>query len=86
MKDSNWETFSTQYHQLLKRLNRIGIKRAANETLMTYASRVDRYYGVKSMQTLTEIYEKGLYGESDDTQDWQELQKIWEDLIKRTSD
>lgn len=86
VKDSNWETFSTQYHQLLKRLNRIGIKRAANETLMTYASRVDRYYGVKSMQTLTEIYEKGLYGESDDTQDWQELQKIWEDLIKRTSD
>ncbi len=84
--EGNWGSFTTQYHQLLKQLDRSGIKRASNETLSTYAKRVDEHFGVNHMRKLTFVYEQGVYGEVKEAQDWQQLQEIWEDLIKRTSD
>lgn len=80
-----WETFKSQYDQLLKQLDRIGLKRAEGETLATFAVKVDRHFGGEEMQKLTAIYEKGIYGKIEKNEEWQRLQKMWEDLIIKTS-
>lgn len=80
-KSEGWETFAVQYEQLLKHLNRVGIKKPAGMTLSNYAKEVDRMCGTTQMTTLTDAYEKGLYGQTETIQDWAELRKMWEDLI-----
>lgn len=84
-KSQGWETFAAQYEQLLKHLNRVGIRKPVGTTLMTYAKEVDRMRGDEKMSILTAAYEKGLYGQKDTNQDWTELRKIWEDLIIETT-
>ncbi|REB05643.1 transglutaminase [Sporosarcina sp. BI001-red] len=84
-KSEGWETFAIQYEQLLKQLNRIGIRKPAGMTLSNYAKEVDRMRGDDIMSTLTVAYEKGLYGQRETQQDWTELRKIWEDLIIETT-
>lgn len=85
LKEVEWEVFKEQYLQLLKQLDRYGLKRAPNETLATYAVKVDSRFGGENMQKLTAIYEKGIYGKIEKSQDWQRLHKMWEDLIIKTS-
>ncbi|AOV06752.1 DUF4129 domain-containing transglutaminase family protein [Sporosarcina ureilytica] len=85
-KDGNWHSFSKQYRSLLKQLDRFGLKRAHGETLAAYAEKVDRYFGGNRMQKLTTVYEKRIYGEIKESQDWQRLQEMWEDLVLKTSD
>lgn len=80
-----WSTFKRQYTQLLKQLERVGFKRAKGETLRAFAVKVDRHFGGEEMQKLTAIYEKGIYGKIEKNEEWQRLQKMWEDLIKKTS-
>lgn len=84
--EGSWDTFSVQYKQLVKQLARSGLKRAPNETWMAYAKRVDAHFGGRHMQKLTMVYEQGIYGEMKHTHDWQQLEEIWKDSIKRTSD
>lgn len=85
LKEADWNVFKEQYVQLLKQLDRYGLKRAPNETLATYAVQVDDRFGGENMQEITAIYEKGIYGEIEKSQEWQRLQKMWEDLIIKTS-
>lgn len=85
-KDGNWDSYAKQYHSLLKQLDRFGLKREPGETLSTYAARVDHHFGGSQMQKLTTAYEKRIYGETKESQDWQRLQEMWEDLVFRTSD
>lgn len=80
----DWETYSKQYKRLLKQLERSGLKRADGETLSAYAVRVDNYYGDNLMKKLTIVYEEGIYGDNMESQDWQRLQEMLEDLINRT--
>ncbi|WP_432353002.1 transglutaminase-like domain-containing protein [Sporosarcina sp. A2] len=80
-KAGNWETFVFQYEQLLKHLNRIDIEKPSGMTLATYAKQVDRMRGDNKMSMLTAMYEKGLYGQLDSEQNWDELSEMWEDLI-----
>lgn len=82
----DWATYSKQYKNLLQRLDRYGLKRMTGETLSIYATKVDQHFGGQQMTELTIAYEKGIYGESRESQDWQRLQEMWEDLINRTSD
>lgn len=84
-KDAGWEVFQEQYLQLLKQLERYGLQRAPNETLANYAMRVDGRFGGNDMQKITVVYEEGVYGEVEKDQEWQRLQKMWEDLIIKTS-
>lgn len=84
-KPSDWEMFSKQYKSLLKQLDRQGMKRADSMTLAEYAKSVDKYYGGNRMGTLTDVYEKGLYGGYTTNQDWVTLKEIWEDLINRAT-
>lgn len=85
LKDEGWTTFKGQYRQLLKQLERCGLKRAEGETLASFAVKVDRRFGGDHMQKITKIYEKGIYGRIEKNEEWQRLQEMWEDLIIKTS-
>lgn len=82
----DWDSYEKQYKSLLKQLDRFGLKRKSGDTLLAYAVQVDEHFGEKRMQELTKAYEKGIYGGELIEHDWQRLQKLWEDLMNRTSD
>lgn len=81
----SWEDFSKSYTDLLKQLERIGLNREEGETLSNYARRVDMRFTSENMSELTKAYEIGIYGEDTKSHDWQRLQLLWEDLIKKTT-
>lgn len=82
---ADWTMFAKQYLLLLKQLERIGFKRAESMTLSEFAVSVDKYFGGKQMQKLTDVYEQGIYGGYTTDQEWASLKEIWEDLIIRAS-
>lgn len=84
--EGDWTAFVKQYQSLLNQLERLGLKRGNGETLLSYAVKVDRFFGDGQMGKLTAAYEAGIYGGETESQDWQRLQEMWEDLIIRTSD
>ena len=81
----DWYMYVKRYKSLLKQLDRYGITRKSGMTLSSYAVQVDTYFGGDTMRRLTLAYEKGLYGNETTEHDWLQLQKMWEDLINRTS-
>ena len=83
-KSSN-ETFVNAYGDLLKQLERFGVKRVAGQTLRDYAVIVDLRFDSKEMTLLTERYERAVYGGDVSHSDWEQVRKLWENLIKRTS-
>ncbi|MDV6378359.1 transglutaminase [Sporosarcina sp. GW1-11] len=83
-RSDGWQKFEQQYSQLLQQLNRAGIKKEAGMTLSHYAKVVDEKYGGDRMRMLTQAYEKGVYGKDDQSQEWQKLNEVWEDLIIST--
>ena len=83
--DGSWSQFERQYNALLKQLARFDVKRSSEETLTTYAKRVDEQYGTENMQKLTKIYEQGIYGNVREIGDWQRLQQLWEEMMTRIS-
>lgn len=85
LKEKGWPTFQEQYRQLLKQIERCGLKRAEGETLTNFAVKVDQRFGGNHMQKITKIYEKGIYGRIEEDEEWQRLQEMWEDLIIKTS-
>lgn len=82
----DWGTYAKMYKTLLRQLDQSGLKRKEGETLSNYAVQVDAYFGGGAMGKLTSAYEAGVYGSDEKSHDWQRLQAMWEDLIKRTSD
>lgn len=82
---NDWDTFVKRYQVLLKQLERLGLERSEGMTLNKYAANVDAHFGGNRMRTLTEAYEKGLYGANTSQHDWVFLKEMWEDLINRTS-
>ncbi|PIC64810.1 transglutaminase [Sporosarcina sp. P13] len=83
-RSDGWQKFEQQYSQLLRQLNRAGIKKEAGMTLSHYAKMVDEKYGGDRMRILTQAYEKGVYGKDVQSQEWHKLNEVWEDLIIST--
>ena len=76
--------YSQAYLQLLRELNRYGIKRKPGQTLREYAIYVDRFFGSSEMNRLTWAYEKYIYSGAKTELDWSSFQKQWEKMILRT--
>ena len=76
--------YSHAYMQLLRELNRYGIKRKPGQTLREYAIYVDRFFNSSDMNRLTLAYEKYIYSEAKTELDWKNFQQQWEKMILRT--
>ncbi|WP_148631302.1 transglutaminase domain-containing protein [Bacillus sp. E214] len=76
--------YSNAYMQLLRELNRYGIKRKPGQTLREYAIYVDRFFGSSDMNRLTHAYEKHIYSGEKIEMDWRNFQEQWEKMILRT--
>ncbi|ARF13860.1 transglutaminaseTgpA domain-containing protein [Sporosarcina ureae] len=77
--------FEQQFTQLLQQLARTGLPKDTAMTLSNYAKLVDERYGGDRMAVLTNAYETGIYGNDWETQEWDKLNKVWEDLIISTT-
>lgn len=77
--------FEEQYKQLLQQLARTGLSKDSGMTLSRYAKLVDERYGGERMVLLTAAYERGIYGNDWQTQEWDKLNEVWEDLIINTT-
>ncbi|TKD66325.1 transglutaminase TgpA family protein [Pseudalkalibacillus hwajinpoensis] len=77
------KALSEAYFRLLWLLEIHGIERGANQTLREYAVLVDQKLGSQDMKELTRRYEENYYrGKTNDTS-WNEMKKLWENLIKK---
>lgn len=83
-KDANWTNFDASYHDLMKQLSRIGLRRKDGETLRAFAERVDMSLETDKMQKLTVVYEQHIYGKEAYSVDFKELKESWEYLINLT--
>lgn len=77
--------FEQQYRQLLQQLARTGMPKDTAMTLSSYAKLVDERYGGERMFILTAAYERGIYGNDWQSQEWDKLNEVWEDLIISTT-
>ncbi|PLS14639.1 transglutaminase [Bacillus sp. M6-12] len=77
-------TFGKAYAALLRELHRYGLKRPEGQTLREYAQYVDNYFYSNEMKRLTERYEQVIYRGDATLPAWEESQKLWENLIKKT--
>ena len=76
--------YTQAYLQLLRELNRYGIKRKPDQTLREYARYVDQMFESSDMKQLTHEYERHIYaGETIDV-DWKNFRLRWEKMILRT--
>lgn len=78
------ETFASAYEALLKRLDRLGLKREPGQTLRSYATYIDSHFDTTDMSLLTERYEKFVYGGDEDAVNWEYSREVWGNLIKKT--
>ena len=85
MRKNDWNTFEKMYHQLLKELNRYGLKREQGQTLMDFAKQVDINFGDRHMRRLTSTYENGFYGNNKDDVNYALMRESWENLINQLS-
>lgn len=85
LRRGDWKSFEQGYHRLLKQLELYGIERRDGQTLKTYSSYVDTFFGSNDMKRLTKAYEKGFYGGNIEAHEWRQLRESWEYLINRTS-
>ncbi|PIC78972.1 hypothetical protein CSV75_13415 [Sporosarcina sp. P18a] len=76
--------FEQQFTQLLQQLARTGLPKDTAMTLSNYAILVDERYGGDRMAVLTRAYEIGVYGNDWQSQEWDKLNEVWEDLIIST--
>ncbi|TLS35316.1 DUF4129 domain-containing transglutaminase family protein [Pseudalkalibacillus caeni] len=80
-KDS--DAFSDAYLRLLWLLDKHGIKKGQDQTLREYAVEVDRALGTSDMKTLTKNYERTYYRNEPSSSSWNDLRKLWENLISK---
>ena len=81
VKNPNYEQ---AYLQLLRELNRYGIKRKPGQTLREYAVYVDHFFSTSDMNRLTNAYEMHIYSGANKGVDWMKFQQRWERMILRT--
>lgn len=74
----------TAYLELLKQLNRFGLKRKENQTLRNYAEYIDHFFSTKEMTQFTAYYEQMIYNKGMLKGSWEDVKELWENLIKKT--
>ncbi|MCA1057023.1 DUF3488 and DUF4129 domain-containing transglutaminase family protein [Rossellomorea aquimaris] len=79
------DVYSEAYLSLVKQLGRYGLKMQDGQTLRGYSRYVDSFFGTYEMTSLTNRYERTLYGHKPDREDWVKMRELWENLIKRTT-
>ncbi|MGD7024804.1 DUF4129 domain-containing transglutaminase family protein [Rossellomorea vietnamensis] len=79
------DTFPKAYLALLDQLKRYGLEMDEGQTLRAYSRYVDSFFGSREMTSLTDKYERTLYGQKLTEHDWNQLRELWENLIKRTT-
>jgi transglutaminase-like putative cysteine protease len=84
-RKSTDDVFSLAYLSLMKQLGRYGLRMEDGQTLRGYSRYVDSFFGTREMTSLTNNYERILYGQSPTTEDWAKMRELWENLIKRTT-
>ncbi|CAM4218678.1 transglutaminase TgpA family protein [Lederbergia lenta] len=84
-KKNNEDIFVHAYNDLLRQLNRFGIKREPGQTLREYALEIDKHFDTNDMTRLTEYYERMIYRGDPADEDWEHLQDIWESLLRKTT-
>ncbi|MEW4221841.1 DUF4129 domain-containing transglutaminase family protein [Rossellomorea marisflavi] len=77
--------FPKAYLALVKQLERHGVKMEDGQTLRSYSHYVDTHFGTYEMTSLTNNYERLLYGRDLSTEEWVKLRELWENLIKKTT-
>ncbi|MBM6618624.1 transglutaminase-like domain-containing protein [Bacillus suaedaesalsae] len=84
-KFRNGQSFEKSYFILIKLLRSYGIKKKDHQTLREYAAYVDSFFYTKDMRKLTVKLEGIQYrkNHSLEDKDIKQLQKLWENLIKR---
>ncbi|RFU63097.1 transglutaminase domain-containing protein [Peribacillus glennii] len=78
------QSFTKAYMALLTQLNRMGLKRPEGQTLREYAEYVDSYFHSGEMGKITRSYEKYIYRGGQNSEEWEQNRKLWENLIKKT--
>lgn len=85
-RQKNAAAFVNAYRDLLKQLERFGVKRETGQTLREFAKYVDFHFNTEDMSVLTKEYERLIYsGDNEDFQDWEEERLLWKSLLKRTT-
>ncbi|WP_061810900.1 transglutaminase TgpA family protein [Rossellomorea vietnamensis] len=84
-RKSSDDVFSEAYLSLMKQLERYGLKMDDGQTLRGYSRYIDQFFGTREMTSLTNNYERILYGQSPTSEDWAKMRELWENLIKRTT-
>jgi transglutaminase-like putative cysteine protease len=79
------KSYILAYERLLKQLSSYGLKRAKNQTLTSYARKVDRHFETAEMSELTDVYEKLIYSKDVDESKFEQMKESWEYLINKTS-
>ena len=78
------KSYILAYERLLKQLASYGLKRAKNQTLSSYARKVDRHFETDEMSKLTDAYEKLIYSKDLDDSKFGQMKESWEYLINKT--
>nr|WP_283248486.1 transglutaminaseTgpA domain-containing protein [Bacillus sp. FJAT-49711] len=84
-RKSDEDTLVTAYEELLKQLERFGVKRNIGQTLREYANYVDYHFDTTDMSALTQCYERAIYRGDKLETEWDYASELWENLIKRTT-
>ncbi|WP_235062674.1 transglutaminase TgpA family protein [Thalassobacillus devorans] len=77
------ETYQKAYQYLLKVLAHKGMKRRSDQTLREYARDVDMRLQMNDMKILTYHYERILYRNEQQSNQWDKVTELWENLINR---
>lgn len=84
-KPNDASNFSVAYKRLIKQLSLYGLKRTPDETLQSFAQRVDEHFGTDDMSKITAVYEKVIYSKNIEHHEFNEIKESWENLINRTT-
>ncbi|WP_283153161.1 transglutaminase TgpA family protein [Guptibacillus hwajinpoensis] len=77
------KVLSEAYFRLLWLLELHGIKRGEDQTLREYAVQVDSKLQTEDMKELTRRYEENYYRGKANSDGWDEMKELWENLIKK---
>ncbi|WP_328701140.1 transglutaminase TgpA family protein [Aquibacillus kalidii] len=83
-KRSGVKVYQQAYHFLLKVLEHKGYKRETGQTLREYAKYIDTNFQSADMSRLTYHYERILYRNEMDSNQWENMTELWKNLIKRS--
>ncbi|MCU9615344.1 DUF3488 and transglutaminase-like domain-containing protein [Caldibacillus lycopersici] len=76
------KSFATAYLSLIRQLQWNGFIRKEGETLRSFAQYVDHFLESNSMSRLTNQYERILYRNEIDGNDWEEIRMDWDKILR----